>query len=180
MNRRQLSASLATLLCAGCLSESPRDDRTATARCPGTVPVDVPVAVRQSNRFTLSISAQTVTRGEQVTVTLRNVSGERQQTGDRNKFDVQAKTADGWDSVLRRDEESVWDDEAVPHDPDSGFQWTVTVSDGLTFENRTFPRYETCGGLDPGRYRFVYWGLIGETDDGRERALGVQFRLTDE
>ncbi|WP_227131878.1 hypothetical protein [Halorubellus salinus] len=126
--------------------------------------------------FWLTASADRVALGDEVTFALTNVSDEVQTTGVSKKLDVQRATGDGWHSILGIAPDN-WGiiDNAVRHEPGSGFEWTVTVSEtGLTDAFEYTPTYRVCGPLEPGSYRFVYWGT------GRNAAHAVGFEVVDD
>jgi len=151
-----------------------------TADCDKTTPVSVPIAVVDSETFDLSVAVSSVPDGNRVVVTLENTSRRAALTGNRGKFDVQTTVDDSWESVVQRPEDRYWTDEAIRHAPGEGFEWRLGLGPGVTLDDDTHPSYVVCEPLDPGTYRFVYWGVIGETDAGRERAVATQFRLEGE
>ncbi|MFC6951685.1 hypothetical protein [Halorubellus litoreus] len=123
--------------------------------------------------FRLTASADRVALGDDVTFALTNVSDDAQTTGVSKKLDVQRATGDGWRSIFGIAPDN-WGiiDNAVRHEPGSGFEWTVTVSKrGLTDAFEYTPTYRVCGPLEPGSYRFVYWGT------GRNAAHAVGFEV---
>ncbi|ERH13429.1 MAG: hypothetical protein J07HB67_02468 [halophilic archaeon J07HB67] len=148
------------------------------SNCDETVPVSIPVTVVDSETFDLSVSPGS--SGGRVVVTLENTSQQVALTGNRGKFDLQTAVDDSWESVVERPDGEYWTDEAITHAPGEGFEWRLGLGPGLTLDDETRPSYVVCEPLDPGVYRFVYWGVIGETDDGRERAVATQFCLEGE
>lgn len=126
--------------------------------------------------FRLTASADRVALGEEVTFALTNVSDETQTTGVSKKLDVQRATGDGWHSIFGIEPDSGGIiDKVVAHDPGSGFEWTVTVSErGLTDAFEYNPTFRVCGPLEPGSYRFVYWGT------SRNAAHAVGFEVVDD
>ncbi len=107
--------------------------------------------------FTLSVSPSSVARGEELTAVLENVSNTGQETGGYRKFAVQERTEFDWNHILtitNRGFPSI----AFGHQPGSGFRWQFTVS------RRGFSvgPFSVCQPLEPGQYRFVYWGLSGK------------------
>lgn len=191
MNRRRAlravatagTTALATGL-GGCLG----DDGTATATADRTTDEDDCLgATRLSFRyesveqdFVVRSSTDSVVVGETLSLRLRNVAAVEQTTGSRDKIDVQRETADGWRSVFGRPPEQVWTDEAIPHEPGEGFDWNLSVGDdGFEFAESVRPQYRTCDPVEPGRYRFVFWGVVGLGDDepGVETAVTRAFRI---
>jgi len=130
-----------------------------------------------SGVFDLSVSSDSVPLGGQLTVRLENVGNtpqttEEAVTGIKNKYIIERRTGDGWQSVFwEADRETaVWNDEGIRHAPGEGFTWDLTVTrSGL---EQGF--YHVCEPLTAGTYRFVYFGM----DD--DRALGVEFAVTEE
>jgi hypothetical protein len=126
--------------------------------------------------FRLTASADRVALGDDVTFALTNVSDETQTTGVSKKLDVQYATEDGWHSIFGIEPDD-WGiiDKVVAHDPGSGFEWTVTVSEpGLSDAFEYDPTFRVCGSLEPGSYRFVYWGTA------RSAAHAVGFEVVDD
>ncbi|WP_323674852.1 hypothetical protein [Halorubellus sp. PRR65] len=193
--RRRVLAALAattTTVVAGCQSLASRDTtrestaREATAFTEGVVdpatscgertePVDpywTAAGPGPRDGFRLTASTDRVALGDEVTFTLTNVSGEDQTTGVSKKLDVQRATEADWHSIfgIAPDRGGIID-KVVSHEPGSGFEWPVTVSErGLTDAFEYDPTYRVCGPLEPGRYRFVYWG----TNRGAGHAVGFE------
>jgi hypothetical protein len=46
--------------------------------------------------------------------------------------------------------------------PGGGFQWLTVTSEGLERQNDHNPTYYVCSPLEPGEYRFAFFGL-GDT-----------------
>lgn len=188
--RRRVLAAAALGIGAGCTTLTEREAKTRTptdthttaqtqtrADCQETTPMSVPVTVVDSETFDLSVAVSSVSYGGQVTVTLENTGSEAASTGNRGKFDIQTAVDDSWASVVERPDGGYWTDEAITHAPGEGFEWRLTLGPGIALDEETRPSYVACEPLDPGVYRFVYWGLIGETGSDRERAVATQFRL---
>lgn len=133
--------------------------------------------------FALGLSTDSVPVGGQMTARLRNITDEEQMSGTKQKYVIERQTTDGWQSIYRRPETEVWTDEAIPHAPDEGFTWELTVTqDGLTSQE-AYPAYYVCDPLEPGTFRFVYWGITTteerESNWEIEHALGDKFNVTD-
>lgn len=164
-------------------TQTPIDTHTTTQTqmrpdCEETTLVSIPIVIIDSETFNLSVSS--VSDDNRVVVTLENTSRQTALTGNRGKFDLQTAVDDSWESVVQRPEDQYWTDEAIQHPPGEGFEWQLTLGPGVTLNDDTRPSYVACEPLEPGEYRFVYWGLIGETDDDRERAVAAQFRIKGE
>ncbi|WP_244621440.1 hypothetical protein [Haloarcula marismortui] len=57
--------------------------------------------------------------------------------------------------------------------PGGGFRWTFTATnDGLERQNGYNPAYHVCSALEPGEYRFAFFGLGGST-------ISTTFMITD-
>lgn len=107
--------------------------------------------------------------GEAVTVSLTNAGQTTVETGHCSSYSVQLHTEAGWQDVrgARTDVTIAYPDVLVRHDPGDGFEWNLTLTDpGVV---GAFEGMRVCPALQPGRYRFVYWGL---PDDA---AVGVAF-----
>lgn len=132
--------------------------------------------------FELRLTADTLERGETLTVRLVNVTAASQTTGNRKKYDLQHRSDGEWYSVFATDPDAFHTDEAVSHPPGDGFRWELPLSrDGLTDAVDTGPTYYVCEPLAAGDYRFVYWGVTSkreaETNYETEYALGVPFNV---
>lgn len=119
--------------------------------------------------------------GDEFTVRLRNASDGEAMTGNRRKFDVQRDTGDGWTTVYRVEKQTFWSDVGVVHEPGEGFAWELSVTpDGLTPPDSP---YRVCDPVQPGSYRFVYWGVTPpeeESDFETEYAVGARFEVVEE
>jgi hypothetical protein len=110
-------------------------------------------------------------RGDEVQVTLWNVSTNTQHTGNRHKWTLQVLTTDGWQPVRGTDGRQVgYTDEAIEHRPGGGFEWTFEMTEeGVVSGHAHEENLRVCPDLQAGRYRFVYDGIVsGEP-------LGVEF-----
>ena len=113
-----------------------------------------------------------VGRGDEVRIMLWNVSTDVQHTGNRHKWNLQVLTMDGWQDVrgTTGDESLGYDDVALEHRPGKAFEWTLEMTEEGVLEGHVHEdTLEVCPDLQPGRYRFVYNGIVsGEP-------LGVEF-----
>lgn len=108
-------------------------------------------------------SSPRVGRGDEVRVTMHNVSTNVQHTGNRHKWNLQVLTMDGWHDVrgTTGDEWLGYDDVALEQSPDEGFEWTLEMTEaGVLQEHVHEDNLEVCPDLQPGRYRFVYNGIV--------------------
>ncbi|WP_280537020.1 hypothetical protein [Halopenitus sp. POP-27] len=102
-------------------------------------------------------------RGETVAIDLVNVAGRTLSTGNRHKYALEVRTTDGWMDVRGvRDDPARFEytDEAIGHPPGEGFEWSFDLTEaGLLEGHPLADRLTVCPDLQPGRYRFVYWGV---------------------
>lgn len=112
--------------------------------------------------------------GDTARCTLTNVAGEEIDTGNRAKYNLQVYTEDGWQDVRVKDEDGYFEytDEAVVHAPGEGFEWQFELTEDGIVEGTYHDDARVCPDLQAGRYRFAYFGVIG---DG---AVAVSFDLT--
>ena len=135
--------------------------------------------------FELTAGQSTVAQGESLTVTLQNVTDRTRTTGNRRKLDLQYRGTDGWHTIFGTQSDAVWTDIAIEHQPGTAFGWTFTMSeDGITtfLDELDAPLYALCSPIDPGEYRFVYWGITTEREETEDfetdYALGIPFEVT--
>ncbi|WP_096391528.1 hypothetical protein [Halopenitus persicus] len=106
-------------------------------------------------------------RGASVSIELVNVAGRTLSTGNRHKYALQVRTSEGWTDVrgARGDPARFeYTDEAVGHPPGEGFEWSIELTeDGIVEGHPLADRLTVCPDLQPGRYRFAYWGVPGGT-----------------
>lgn len=111
--------------------------------------------------------------GDTARFTLTNVTDGEVDTGNRHKFNLQIYTEDGWQDVRVKDADEYFEytDEAVIHGPGEGFEWEVELTEEGLVEGTYHDDARVCPDLRSGRYRFAYFGVIG---DG---AVAVSFDL---
>lgn len=111
--------------------------------------------------------------GDTASIQLTNVSDGNVATGNREKYNLQVYTDDGWQDVRVKegDHGFGYTDEAINHPPGGGFRWDVELTEAGIVEGSSHDA-EVCPDLQSGRYRFAYFGVIG---DG---AVAVSFELT--
>lgn len=116
--------------------------------------------------------------GEDVTITMRNVSDEEKHYGATTKYNLQVFTEAGWEDVrilpswYRRPSSAYGHDDIGHAQPPGGAeQWTITLDPDAT-SNIWCP-------FPDGRYRFAYYGLHDVEDDGYE-AIAVAFDIVSE
>lgn len=108
-------------------------------------------------------SSPRVGHGDDVRVNLWNVSTSIQHTGNRHKWHLQVLTMDGWQDVRGTADGNRlgYDDLAIEHRPGEGFQWIFQMTeDGVLKGHVHEDKLEVCPDLQPGRYRFVYHGIV--------------------
>lgn len=145
-------------------------------RCGELYEASVPVTITTPEIFELSVVTETVPYGGRLTVTLQNTTETGQLSGIKSRIDIQQKESKSWESVLYTDEYPVWRDIAVPHAPGEGFEWNVDIGPGIDFADRIDPSFQACEAVEPGMYRFVYWGITRQPQR-TNYALSAQFRL---
>jgi len=134
--------------------------------------------------FNLTTDQQTIALGDTLTVSLRNVTGNTQTTGNRRKYDVQYRNSNGWHTIFGKKDNYFWNDIGIEHQPSQGFTWQFPFSrDGLSniAENNG---YGVCAPINTGTYRFVYWGITTEQEEKEDYetdyAIATSFTVTDD
>lgn len=130
--------------------------------------------------FNLTISEKPVALGEMVTFRLENTSDTTQTTGNKQKFDIQRHTDNGWQSIYWAPENYAYTAVGILHRPGEGFTWRFPFTpDGLEQSTQFNTPYSVCGPLPPGEYQFVYWGVFPErhSNPQTEYAIGVRFTV---
>lgn len=131
------------------------------------VRVDSPaseIAWGGTDDFPLRVSDLSVEFGDSVRITFTNTTEETVTTGTSYQYNVEAYTDDGWREVRvsRSGTPQSYDDIEIAHEPGEGFVWEFTIrEDNLAGAPVHDSSIETCPDLEPGRYRFVYWGGPG-------------------
>ncbi|MEE6209620.1 hypothetical protein U3A55_05575 [Salarchaeum sp. III] len=108
----------------------------------------------------LTTNRESLQYGDEMRVTLTNESDQEAYTGIPAKYDIQERTEEGWRSVLWIDQKVALTDEALVHEPEEGLTWTFTVREE-TIEG-VEEEYHICDAIEPGRYRFAYYGIGDE------------------
>lgn len=132
------------------------------------------VAWGDAEGFALRVNALAFEYGERATIELRNVSDETLHTGNEHKFNLELSTDDGWREVRvpTTDRALPYTDEAIVHEPGEGFEWEIELTEsGIEAASYHEDDLTVCPDLPAGRYRFVYWGVLGES------SLAVAFDL---
>lgn len=124
------------------------------------------VAWGSAEGFALRVNTLDFEYGETVAIELRNVSDETLDTGNEHKFNLECYTDDGWREVRvpTTDDALPYTDEGVDHDPSEGFEWAIELTEsGIEAASYHGDDLTVCPDLPGGRYRFVYWGVLGES-----------------
>ncbi|UTF52907.1 hypothetical protein [Natronosalvus rutilus] len=112
-----------------------------------------------ADAFAMRVDPLEVTRGESVSITMRNLTSVEQGTGNDRKFSLEVRTEAGWQEVRgHRSEHGIgYTDEGIIHRPGEGFDWEIELTEAAVQE--LYSGLEVCPGIPAGRYRFVYWPL---------------------
>jgi len=134
------------------------------------------LALRGRNPGGDAIDDLTFERGERIEFRLHNVSSQYVTTGNKHKYNLQLRTEAGWEEIRGTTAEPnrlLYTDEGISQPPGEGFRWSFELTeDGLLAGHPHEDDLGICPDLQPGRYRFAYWGV----PNGH---LGVQFDYTD-
>ncbi|TQQ80573.1 hypothetical protein [Halonotius roseus] len=117
----------------------------------------------------------TVGQGDEIEFRLVNVSSEYLTTGNKHKYNLQLQTEAGWEEIRGTTGDAdrlLYTDIGIGQRPGEGFTWSFELTeDGLLAGHPHEDDLTICPDLQPGRYRFAYWGV----PDGH---LAVQFDYT--
>ena len=127
--------------------------------------------------FDLSLNKERFTKGELLVAKLRNITDGPQETGIRNKVDIQYQGSNGWHTILGIDEHQTvaFPQVALTHKQNEGFTWRVPLSQeklAAGNEGGINSSFHACQPIKPGQYRFVYWGV-----GGADEAIGAPFEV---
>jgi hypothetical protein len=115
----------------------------------------------QADGFELMASTDTVTIGDEITFSLRNISNEERAIGVIYKYNIQRREDGEWSPVFDTPDPA-WIDGIESIAPGGGYDWPVTFDrEGLERNNggSDGASYYVCEPLTPGVYRFSYWGV---------------------
>lgn len=125
--------------------------------------------------FELTVEPERVEHGSDFTVRLRNTTDEPRSTGNRHSISIETERDGDWQPVYQIPEDFGWSTELVEHQAGEGFEWNLRASrPGLERDD-----YYVCHRIEPGTYRFVFFGLGSEGGDS-EPVLAVRFEITGE
>lgn len=104
--------------------------------------------------------ALTFERGDDVRFELTNVSNREVYVGNHGKYNVEVFTEDGWTDVRGADDGRFgYTDEAIAHPPGETVAWEFAMTEsGLVAGEHQPEGLRVCPDLQPGRYRFVFFG----------------------
>ena len=104
-----------------------------------------------------------------------NVSKHSRTTGNEHKYSLQLRTEAGWEEIRGTVDDSygiAYNDIGIGQPPGEGFEWSFELTErGLLAGHPREDDLTICPDLQPGRYRFVYWGTP-------ESPIAVQFDYT--
>jgi len=125
--------------------------------------------------FLSSGSPEAISIGDEFVVRLRNTTDDVAETGTRWMYAVERQADSDWTNISSTKGSLGFDAKAVRHAPGEGFEWEFTMT---PFGLSDGPYY-VCSELEPGRYRFVYFGLgfLEGQDDPPGRAVATEFEL---
>ncbi|WP_200531126.1 hypothetical protein [Halorubrum sp. LN27] len=105
-------------------------------------------------------AALTFERGDDVRIELTNVSAREEYVGNHGKYNVEVLTEDGWMDVRGGDDDQFgYTDEAIAHRPGETVAWEFELTEsGLVADENQPGGLRVCPDLQPGRYRFVFFG----------------------
>ncbi|WP_276282077.1 hypothetical protein [Halorussus caseinilyticus] len=126
------------------------------------------------NGFELKATPKVVRIGEKIIFELENTTQENRETGNKQKYDLQYHSKDGWKSIFKLKHRG-WSSQAFSHPPNEGFVWKQNFSKtGLSSEHKYDPSYYVCSEIRTGTYRFLYWGL---TNTEKHSVLATKFTV---
>ncbi|UPW01622.1 hypothetical protein M0R88_05845 [Halorussus gelatinilyticus] len=169
-------------------TDAPEETRTTTHECPAKGQPAPPcggdwkrlnaatsgdVSRGTAGGFELTAEPTTLSLGDCVTFRLTNRSGEKRTTGIRECYDIHRKTDGGWQSVLFTKRRG-YIDLGIWQEPGEGFVWKRRLSQAGLSGHSERHEVRACEPLEPGTYRFVYWGGAGHFD-----SIAAEFEVTE-
>lgn len=127
--------------------------------------------------FTLKSSKNEYHTGERARFKILNNSNNIANTGSKNKYDIQKKNGQDWQSIYETNN-WVWTYVGIPHSPGEGFTWELKLDDSsLDRGVNESHSLRVCEPISPGKYRFVFFGL----DSGKpsNNSIATRFQLTE-
>ena len=108
-----------------------------------------------------SAEARRFERGDELRIEMTNVSNRPIGVGNHGKYNLEIYTEQGWTEVRGGNDASrfAYTDELITHPPGDGYEWEFTMTEaGLVAGGPHADALRVCPDLQPGRYRFVFWG----------------------
>ena len=105
--------------------------------------------------------ALTLERGDEFRVEMTNVAARDIGVGNHGKYTLELYTEAGWTEVRGGDDSARFEytDELVSTRPGETVEWSFTMTeDGLIEGGPHEDHLRVCPDLEPGRYRFTFWG----------------------
>lgn len=120
--------------------------------------------------FSLRVNDLSFDYGAIATITLTHSTVGLKVIGNRNKYNFEGYTDEGWQDVRGGDGRFAYTDEGFGKLTGQGWKWEIELTES-GIADATSQDLTVCPDLESGRYRFVYWGL------GGENAVAVGFDL---
>lgn len=122
----------------------------------------------------LTINKETYTKGEQLVAKLRNVTDQEKKVGSDGKIDIQYQGTDSWHTIfgVPEDQDAAFPQVGVFMQPNEGYTWEFTLSKAGLSAGKVASFFHACHPIEPGQYRFVYWG-VGDAQE----AIGAPFSV---
>lgn len=182
MKRRAFLATAGALVpLAGCSAVTGSNGSGAACSAGERFSIVDVVETGQLGGFTMAVDPAEVQREDTLTVRMENASEEEQLSGNRRKFTIHRRVNGEWQSVYTEGEKVGWNDIGIQHEPGEGFTWELPVSKAGFSDAPN--HLEACEAVEPGDYRFVYWGVGTEkeeaTDWEQEYGLGAEFTVVE-
>ncbi|GAB7009428.1 hypothetical protein [Halorubrum trueperi] len=102
-----------------------------------------------------------IARGTRFGIELTNVSGHEAHVGNQGKYNLELRTESGWTEIRGTDGDATfgYTDEALAVRPGKTLDWEFEMTEAGLVENGPHAdALRVCPDLEPGRYRFVFWG----------------------
>lgn len=122
--------------------------------------------------FSLRVAEMEYARGDTVEVSLTNVADREVHVGGKSAYNLQVFTTEGWQDVRGGEGPFEYADEVVVLYPGDGYEWSFPLTGSGVVEGSPHD-LRVCPALEPGRYRFAFWGL----PDAEAGAIAVEFDL---
>ena len=100
-------------------------------------------------------------RGDEVRIELTNASGREVSVGNQGKYNLELRTEAGWTEIRGAEEGTTfgYTDEAIGVRPGETLAWEFELTEsGLIEGGPHADALRVCPDLQPGRYRFVFFG----------------------